>query len=95
MNYGYMVVYQKCNNDIIYRACKTKPEHHKGDITSMGWKVLDIQRLYNGKCYPTYEFDNLLNRKGRIHNIFININKSHIAKICEMTIILTIIKFFI
>ena len=63
MNYGYMVIYQKNNNDLIYRANKTRPAYNIGDKTSMGWKVIDIQRLHNGKCYSMNEFDKKLSVK--------------------------------
>ena len=97
MNYGYMVIYQKNNGDLIYRARKTQPYYHKGNITSMGWKVVDIQRLYNGKNYSICEFDEKLNRKNKFRNITTllrSINKSRVFEMILFIVILQIaVKF--
>jgi len=85
MNYGYMVIYQKENGDLLYRASKTKPHYLKGDNTSMGWKVVDIQRLYNGKIYSYFEYDNLLRRKFKIRNILSYIDKINISKVLTIS----------
>lgn len=64
-----MIIYKKNNNNIIYRACKCKPTYNKGDKTSMGWVVVDIQRLYNGKAYSSSDYDSLLSRRFKLRSV--------------------------
>lgn len=63
MNYRYMVIYKKYNGDLLYRANKNKPNYKIGQKTSMGWEVVDIQRMYKGNTYSINEFDNMLSRR--------------------------------
>jgi len=87
VNYNYMIIYQKYNGELLYRAVKTRPGYSKGDKTSMGWKVIDILRLYNGKCYSTYEYDTLLSKKNKIYKSINIINKIDIIKLIEFLIV--------
>lgn len=95
MNYGYMVIYKKNNNDLIYRANKTRPNYNKGEITSMGWKVVDIQRLYNGKCYSMSVFDSKLEKKNKTHTLLYFINSIDIIKLIEIIGLLVVVKLFL
>lgn len=95
MNYGYMVIYQKNNNDLIYRANKTRPNYNKGDTTSMGWKVIDIQRLYNGKCYSMSKFDDKLVQKNKTHHLLYFINSIDIKKLLQLIGLLIFVKLFV
>lgn len=94
MNYGYMVIYQKNNNDLIYRANKTRPAYNIGDKTSMGWKVLDIQRLHNGKCYSMNEFDKKLSVK-HPHYLLYFINSLDIKKLAQMIALIIFVKLIV
>lgn len=51
----------KGNGDIIERIRKTLPDYRIGEITSMGWKVLDIKYRYKNKWYSSIEYDRLIN----------------------------------
>lgn len=80
MNYNYMIIYQKENGKMMYRAIKHKPTYKVGDITSMGWKVLDIKRLLDGKCYSRFEFNNKLRHKKKLVDILTLIDKDTVYK---------------
>lgn len=87
MNYGYMVVYKKNNGNLLYRAVKNKPGYNKGEYTSMGWYVLDIQRLYNGKCYSTFDFNMKLEHKHKLYDILILFNKTTLFDTLKLVIL--------
>ena len=89
----YMVIYQKYNGDILYRTTKNRPIYNKGDKTSMGWKVLDIKRLYKGKCYSTYEFDNILDRKKMVHDILYHFNKNVLFDTLKLILLLSAVYY--
>lgn len=93
MNYGYLIVYKKDNGNIFYRAVKTKPGYSKGEYTSMGWYVLDIQRLYNGKCYSTFDFNVKLERKHKAHDILVLINKTTLFDALKLVMLFMIILY--
>ena len=52
----YVVTYQKRNGDIILRPRKTLYGMRVGDITSMGWKVLNIHYNYEGNYYTYHDY---------------------------------------
>lgn len=56
------ITYQKRNGEIIERTRTTGLPYRIGDTTSMGWKVLDIQYLYNGKYYHSGEYEEKVNK---------------------------------
>lgn len=91
MNYKYMVVYKKQDGNIIYRACRTKPKYNKGESTSMGWYVLDILHLYNGKALSYIEYDALLQRRLKIRNITKYIDISLIEKVFYLILLMIIL----
>lgn len=95
MNYGYMIIYQKGNGDLLYRAMKHKPQYSKGSTTQYGWKVVDIQRLYNGKTYSYNDYDTLLNRRKKLNSILSIINKDNLKNMLYIFLILYIIYNFI
>lgn len=95
MNYGYMIIYQKGNGDLLYRAMKHKPQYSKGSTTQYGWKVVDIQRLYNGKTYSYNDYDTLLNRRKKLNSILSIINKDNLKNMLYIFLILYIIYSFI
>ena len=61
------ITYQKRNGNILYRLRKTMLPYRIGDITSMGWKVLNIEYEYKNKYYSYYEYNKLIH-KFRIRN---------------------------
>lgn len=87
MNYGYLIIYKKNNGNLLYRSVKNYPQYHKGDITSMGWTVIDIQRLYNGKIYSVNQFDNMLVRRDKIHNILTLVGRIDYATLLKLMLI--------
>ena len=44
----YMITYQKANGQVFFRTRKTLSSLSVGDITSMGWLILDIHEEYEG-----------------------------------------------
>lgn len=54
------ITYQKNNGNIIQRYRNTSLPYKIGDITSMGWKVLNIEYLYNNKYYPEFEYYSIM-----------------------------------
>ena len=54
------ITYQKSNGCIIQRQRNTPLQYKIGDITSMGWKVLNIEYEYNNKFYPEYKYNMLM-----------------------------------
>lgn len=91
MNYKYMIVYKKQDGNIIYRACRTKPKYNKGESTSMGWYVLDILHLYNGKALSYIEYDALLQRRLKIRDITKYIDISLIEKVFYLILLMIIL----
>lgn len=61
-----LITYQKNNGNIIYRERKTPLQYKIGDITSMGWKVLNIEYKYNDKFYSKYEYNLLIKKNTQI-----------------------------
>ena len=95
MYYRYMIIYQKHNGELLYRVCKTIPKYKKGDTTSMGWKVLDIKHLNNGKVYSSYEYDNKLTYKRKISNITTLFNNKIANRVVEMILFFVVLKVFL
>lgn len=56
------ITYQKRNGELIERTRTTGLPYRIGETTSMGWKVLDIQYLYNGKYYHRGEYEEKVDR---------------------------------
>ena len=56
------ITYQKKDGSIIHRTRSTTLPYKIGDITSMGWKVLNIEYEYNNKFYSMNEYYELLNK---------------------------------
>lgn len=93
MNYRYMVIYQKYNGDILYRALTSTPTYKIGQTTSMGWKVLDIQHMEKGKCFTTKEYDIKLNRKDKLNHILTVIHRVDILDILKFVLILSMLYY--
>lgn len=56
------VTYQKKDGSLIYRIRNTGLPYKIGDITSMGWKVLNIEYRYKNEYYPLYKYNILINK---------------------------------
>ena len=52
----HIITYQKSNGDMIYRERMSLPETKIGEITSMGWKVIDIHYEYDGNYLHYNDF---------------------------------------
>ena len=52
----YKIIYQKGNGDIIERERMTLPTYKIGEITSMGWKIIDIYNGFQNKWYSSDEY---------------------------------------
>ena len=52
----FMITYQKTNGDILLRPRKTLYGMRVGDVTGMGWKVLNIHYNYEGNYYTYADF---------------------------------------
>jgi len=78
---NYMIVYKKHNGEMIYRYNKTMPHYHKGDKTSMGWIVIDIQRLHKGKILTIDKYSAVINFEYQIRHFYDLFNKIDIYKL--------------
>ena len=87
----YIVIYQKHNGEMIYRYNKTKPIYNKGDKTSMGWKVIDIQRLHKGKVLSTNKYSAVIDFEYQIRHFYDLFNKIDILKLFYLILALYII----
>ena len=87
----YIVIYQKHNGEMIYRYNKTKPIYNKGDKTSMGWKVIDIQRLHKGKVLSTNKYSAVIDFEYQIRHFYDLFNKIDMLKLFYLILALYII----
>lgn len=90
--YRYMIIYKKRNDDLIYRIVKTYPTYHKGDTTSMGWEVVDILKINNGKTYTIQQYDLISNVKYKTRRLIDTLSKFNYMKLAELTFFLFIFK---
>ena len=88
---NYMVVYQKYNGDLIYRYNKIKPNYKKGDTTSMGWKVVDIQYMHKGKIMNYDRYSAVINFEYQIRRVFNLVNKIDMFKLILLILALYIL----
>lgn len=88
---NYMVVYQKYNGDLIYRYNKIKPNYKKGDTTSMGWKVVDIQYMHKGKIMNYDRYSAVINFEYQIRRIFNILDKIDVFKLILLILALYIL----
>ena len=56
------ITYQKNNGCIMQKYRNTPLPYKIGDRTSMGWKVLNIEYLYNNKYYSEYEYNTIISK---------------------------------
>ena len=87
----YIVIYQKHNGEMIYRYNKIKPIYNKGDKTSMGWKVIDIQRLHKGKVLSTNKYSAVIDFEYQIRHFYDLFNKIDMLKLFYLILALYII----
>lgn len=88
---NYVIIYQKHNGDMIYRINKTKPPYNIGDRTSMGWKVIEIQRLHKGKVLSNDRYSAKINFEYRIRRFYDLFDRIDIYKLIVLLIMLYII----
>ena len=63
----YLIIYET-NKKNLYRLVSNFPLYEIGDITSMGWKVLDIQVFYKNQFY-SYETVHCLIQERKIKEL--------------------------
>lgn len=85
------MIYKKGDGSLIYRTSKTKPIYNIGQTTSMGWLVLDIKRLYNGKLLSNYEYGSIVSKHLDIKNKTSLLYKIDMSRVIETIMILLII----
>lgn len=56
------ITYRKNDGTIIQKYRKTVLPYNIGDMTSMGWIVLNIEYEYNNKFYPEYKYNILIEK---------------------------------
>lgn len=56
------ITYQKKDGSIIQRLRNTTPPYKIGEITSMGWKLLNIEYKYKDQYYPEYKYNMLIQK---------------------------------
>lgn len=71
------ITYQKRDGSIIHKLRSTLPSYDIGEITSMGWKVLNIEYEYKGKFYSEYKYNLLISKSKSIA-----IRKRQIKELC-------------
>lgn len=71
------VTYQKRDGSIIQRLRNTSLPYKIGEITSMGWKVLNVEYEYNNKYYSELEYHTLIH-----NNTKRNIKKKQNVEMC-------------
>lgn len=91
MDYNYLIIYKKYNGDLLYRSVKGHPHYHKGQTTSMGWEVIDIQKMFNGKIYPISEFDNKMRKRFKARKLLSGIDYTTLLKWLVVGVVLYII----
>lgn len=62
----YLIIYEKPDHKIVTRLRSSIPFFEIGDTTGYGWRVLDIQYLYENKFYSKKQFDKLLYKDYRL-----------------------------
>lgn len=89
---NFLIIYKKRNGDILYRIRHSEPHTAIGKTTSMGWVVMDIKRMNNGKLYSTYDYSCLIEKRIAIRSAFTNIfNKKNIRDLLLFIIMLYIL----
>lgn len=83
------ITYQKKDGSIIKRHRNTEPPYKIGQITSMGWKLLDIEYEYKNNYYSAYQYNILLQKD---KNIYLRKKKAKTLFLKEMK---TFIQYFI
>ena len=60
-----LITYKKRNGEIIERIRTTGIPYKIGEVTSMGWLVLDIKYNFRGKFYSREKYNDLLDKSLR------------------------------
>ena len=76
------ITYQKANGETFERIRNSYCQYKVGDITSIGWRVLDIKYNFKNKYYSKGDYDDLVNKSinrykkiDKIKKTFYNIYK--------------------
>lgn len=60
------ITYQKNDGSIILKKRNTMLPYKIGEITSMGWKVLNIEYEYKNQYYPLHEYNMIIEKNKQI-----------------------------
>lgn len=71
------ITYQKRDGCIFQRFRNTMLPYKIGDITSMGWKVLNIEYEYKNNYYSQYEYNMLIHKNKQRY-----VRKQQIKTLC-------------
>lgn len=89
---NYLILYRKASGELFYRVRHSKPTTAKGSRTSMGWQVVDIQVMRNGKIYTPYQFDRLISVNITIHSFIRKLfNKNVLIQLFIMVLLYIIV----
>lgn len=91
--YGYLVIYEKSNHDLIYKILNHKPQYSINEKNQFGWKVVDIQILNNGKVISYEEFRNIKRKNKAIADILFNLKKIDILHIIELAVMFILLYY--
>lgn len=72
------ITFKKRNGEIFERVRSTMTPYKIGSTTSMGWEVLDIKYLYDGKYYSLNEYDKIIDRMWKRDLFFAKVKKSFV-----------------
>lgn len=93
--YNYLVLYRKNNGEIIYRARRTRPDYKIGELTSMGWKVLDIKLFHKGRALSNSEYNEILERRTNIYAMTHFLNRVDMINLLKYILLGVAILYFI
>lgn len=91
------ITYQKRNGDIIERDITGFTTHRVGEVTSMGWKIIDIKHKYKGKYYSLNKYDKIVQRQWNIEKKLIDLKRkiyTIFKEISNLIVIIFLFKYF-
>ena len=91
---GVLITYQKRNGEIFQRTRNTYCPYRIGDITSMGWVVMDIKYKWGNRYYSSEDYSKLVNKDIKRDKKRIRIKKSLVKVYRELTYCLFLLILF-
>ena len=81
---NYMIIYKKPNGNLVYRPLRLRPSYKIGDKNSYNWTIIDILKLYKGKCYSKQDYDMKISRQRKIRKFVNLLSDTTLLKIFEI-----------